>query len=73
MPPNYAWPPDFNNDTVVNALDVNVYRGILGTGYEYSGRAGWLYQRHPDLNADGVINTLDVAMLRPLMGTQCSQ
>jgi len=66
-----AWPPDFNNDTVVNALDVNVYRGILGSGYGYAGSEGRLYQRRPDLNGDGVINTVDFALLRPYMGTMC--
>jgi hypothetical protein len=67
-----AWPPDFNNDTVVNALDLNFYRGVLGTGYGYGGEIGRLYQRRLDLNADGVINALDMALLRPHLGTMCS-
>jgi hypothetical protein len=67
-----AWPPDFNNDTVVNALDLNLYRGILGSGYGYGGAVGWLYQRRPDLNADGVVNALDMILLRPNLGTMCN-
>jgi hypothetical protein len=68
-----AWPPDFNNDTVVNAIDMNYYRGgVLGTGYGYAGQIGRLYQRRLDLNGDHVVNVLDLLLLRPHIGTMCS-
>jgi hypothetical protein len=67
-----AWPPDFNNDTVVNAVDLNYFRGgVLGTGYGYAGSTGWKYQRRLDLNGDHIINILDTMLLRPSMGKMC--
>jgi hypothetical protein len=66
-----AWPPDFNNDTVVNSLDLVRFREVIGTGYGYSGSVGWLYQRRLDLNGDRVINVLDLSLMRPYMGTMC--
>ena len=67
-----AWPPDFNNDTIVNSIDVVYYRNVMGTGYGYPGSIGRLYQRRLDINGDKVINVLDMILLKPHMGTQCS-
>jgi len=57
-----AWPPDVNNDTVVDIMDVLCYRGVVGG----------LYDRRYDLNADGSGDIFDVLMYRPVIGTSCT-
>jgi beta propeller repeat protein len=61
-----AWPPDFNNDRVVNILDANMFKGRIGTKVGDPN-----YSRRFDLNADGVINSMDVLFLKPYMDKRC--
>ena len=67
-----AWPPDFNNNTIVNAIETATYKGMLGTAYGYPGSEGRQYQRRLDLNGDGAVNALDPLLLRIHMGTMCN-
>jgi thermitase len=57
-----AWPPDFNNDRVVNILDVTMFKPKLSPNP---------YDKRYDLNADGWINSMDVLFLKPYMGKSC--
>lgn len=62
-----AWPPDINNDTLVQALDVLYLRPVLGTG---QGQPG--YTPRYDLDTNGWIQALDVLYIRPLLGQSCT-
>ena len=58
-----AWPPDMNNDTQANVLDV------LLLAPHWGARLGQTnYDRRFDLNADGFINVLDVLLFSPVWG-----
>lgn len=64
-----AWPPDFNDDRIINITDVfKVLPPAFGSGTgdpEYSQRA--------DLVPDGVINITDVfRVLPPAFGSTCA-
>jgi hypothetical protein len=68
-----AWPPDLNNDGVVNVLDLNGYRVTIGTDLGEGPTAeGRYYDRRFDLNADGSVNVLDLMAYRPVMGMWCA-
>ncbi len=56
-----AWPPDFNDDQVVNILDVL----FLAPPVFFSVGPDPPYQARVDLNPDGVINVLDVNRMAP--------
>ena len=62
-----AWPPDMNNDTNVNILDVGAIRPVFN-----SNEGDGTYVRRKDLNADMAINILDVGALRPVFNTSCT-
>jgi len=63
------WPPDFNDDQIVNIADVfQVLPPIFG-----SNPADPQYSARSDLAPDGVINLTDVfEVLPPIFGTGCS-
>ncbi len=63
------WPPDFNDDQVVNLADVfQVLPPIFGSSSDDP-----LYSARSDLVPDGVINLGDVLqMFPPIFGTACS-
>ncbi len=62
-----AWPPDFNDDQVVNIIDV----GDL-SDYFNSQQGDPNYNRRHDLNADGKINIVDVGIVGRLFNKACS-
>jgi len=68
-PSHAAWPPDINNDTQVNILDImeyfaaNAYPSRQGIDPEYNKRL--------DVTADGVINILDIMTLSLFLDTKC--
>jgi hypothetical protein len=62
-----AWPPDFNDDTAINILDVVALRTVYG---KTSGQQG--YNRRYDLDANGAIGITDVAAIRPVYDKQCT-
>ena len=55
------WPPDFNDDQIVNIIDVLA----LAPPVFFSVDGGPDYGRRVDLNMDGVINMFDVNRLAP--------
>lgn len=63
-PSDDAWPPDMNNDTSVNILDVLMYKPQFEEGAPYDSRY--------DLNTDGSVNILDVVLLKPYLGMSCT-
>jgi len=62
------WPPDFDDNQIVNILDViPVLPPYFG-----SSSGGPNYAQRRDLNADGIINILDVTkVLPPVFGSTC--
>jgi YVTN family beta-propeller protein len=69
-PDDDAWPPDINNDTAVNVLDLSSVGGApFGKS---SGQPG--YSGRVDMNADGSINLLDLSTVGGSpFGRRCSQ
>jgi hypothetical protein len=64
-----AWPPDFNDDQVVNILDVLL---VLPPFFGSTVAGGPPYTPRADLVPDGVINILDVLkVLPPYFGSFC--
>src|SRR3989344_6056262 len=63
-----AWPPDFNNDKVVNQADIDAINVYFATKL---GDAN--YDKRFDLNADQVINLTDTYVLRNYNGKSCTQ
>lgn len=61
-----AWPPDFNNDGVVNVTDTLRYKGTLPRV------AVSAADRRLDLDANGTLNVIDVLKLKPYMLKQCT-
>ena len=64
-PNDSAWPPDFNNDKVVNMADVDMFRPYFGQ------KVRGVKNRRYDLNADKVINLSDVFQLRNFFNKGC--
>ncbi len=60
-PDDPAWPPDQDNSTQVNVLDLLMYKPKLNGAYD----------RRYDLNLDGAVNVIDMLMYKPLLGTSC--
>ncbi len=62
-PPPDAWPPDFNDDTLVWLPDIIAFMGALEPAP---------YNARFDLNTDGRVTTLDMALVAgPVYGTNC--
>jgi subtilisin family serine protease len=66
-PPEDAWPPDTNDDTYVNVLDLFLFVPHLATSV---GDAN--YDRRFDTNTDDAINVLDLFVLVPFLDSQCT-
>jgi hypothetical protein len=66
-PTDDAWPPDMDNDTLVIIVDLQAFRGKLGTMY-----GDPVYEQRLDLNADQILTIVDLQLMRPYMGTLCS-
>lgn len=62
-----AWPPDFNDDRVVNIVDLLLF-ALRYNSVEGDGK----YDRRYDLSADGVINILDLWILAGYFGKTCA-
>jgi RHS repeat-associated protein len=60
------WPPDFNDDGIVNGSDNLAFSPVFG---KHSGDPGW--SPRFDLNQDGVINGSDLLQLSPFFGLRC--
>lgn len=56
-----AWPPDVNDDQVVDIMDAVTFRGAFN-----------LSESRFDLNADGRVTLLDITMLGQAFGQDCS-
>jgi len=65
-PNDNAWPPDLNNDTAVNILDVLLFRGRIMSALGDPG-----YEERFDLSFDGTINIVDVVTMRPFIMSTC--
>ena len=61
-----AWPPDFNNDSVVNDADLSLIKDALG-------RAGEIVPARSDLDSDGAITGADLAAVASRIGTSCER
>lgn len=61
-----AWPPDFNNDGVVNVVDLQMFATHYNTSV---GQAG--YSTRFDLNADGKIDQADFNVLNQYYFKHC--
>jgi hypothetical protein len=57
-----AWPPDINKDTVVNVMDMLLFKPVLPGPYN----------RRYDLNTDGEVNVLDMLLYKPLLDSICT-
>jgi len=65
-PNDNAWPPDLNNDTAVDILDVLLFRNRILSALGDPG-----YDERFDLSFDGTINIVDVVTMRPFIMTSC--
>lgn len=64
-----AWPPDLNDDGVVNILDLS----LLAPPTFGSSEGNPAYSIRKDISPDGVINILDITrMAPPIFGATCS-
>ncbi len=61
-PADDAWPPDEDNSTEVDILDVLLYKPVLGGSYD---------PRY-DLDAGGAVDILDVLLYKPVLNTSCT-
>jgi hypothetical protein len=64
---DHAWPPDIDNSTTVNILDVLLFNPKLNYCYPDSG-----YDSRYDLNVNACVDLLDVLMLKPYLGASCT-
>jgi len=66
-PPPDAWPPDFDNNQLVNGQDLLMFAphfGVFSTDPRYNVRF--------DLSGDGTINGVDLLKLAPFFGKMCT-
>ncbi|MEK7247603.1 MAG: cohesin domain-containing protein [Chloroflexota bacterium] len=63
-----AWPPDFNDNQLVNGSDWLSFNSRFGS----SAAAGPQYDARWDLNASGLINGSDMLQLNPFFGKRCA-
>jgi hypothetical protein len=69
-----AWPPDFNDDQRVDALDAMILQPLIGAidiSDCETGAEDPRYNHRFDLNADFRINAVDGMMLQAFMGRSC--
>jgi Ca2+-binding RTX toxin-like protein len=62
-----AWPPDLNDNKLVNAADWLTFNSRLAS---HEGSAN--YSRRWDLNGSGIITGADLLQMAPLFGRSCS-
>ena len=62
-----AWPPDFNDDRVVDIGDVDLLKPVL-----FTQRGDGKYSARYDLNANDVVDILDFEMIRPYYNKTCT-
>ena len=62
-----AWPPDFNDNQLVNGADILSFNPKFGSTVG----GGPPYDVRWDLNASGLINGADVLQLNPFFGKRC--
>ena len=65
-PNDNAWPPDLNNDTAVDVLDVLLFKGRLMSALGDPG-----YHERFDLSFDGTIDIVDVITMKPFIMSSC--
>ena len=65
-PNDNAWPPDFNNDTAVNILDILLFRGRIMSALGDPG-----YEERFDLSFDGSIDIVDVITIKSFIMSTC--
>jgi hypothetical protein len=70
---HWAWPPDLNNNTTVNILDIALFKPVIGSDLGGPDLRDRNYDRRYDFNADTKVNILDVVLPKPHMGTTCTQ
>jgi hypothetical protein len=70
---HWAWPPDLNNNTTVNILDIALFKPVIGSDLGGPDLRDRNYDRRYDFNADTKVNILDVVLPKPHMGTSCTQ
>jgi hypothetical protein len=58
-----AWPPDFDNNGVVNILDVLLFKPKISPNP---------YDKRYDLNTDGKVDILDVLLMKLYINKRCS-
>jgi hypothetical protein len=70
-PDDDAWPPDINNDTRVNILDIMEYFAYGSFSGHFGDPA---YAKRFDMNADGLLNILDIMTYFAFgaFGSQCA-
>ena len=61
-----SWPPDFDDNRVVNTFDILAFSPHMGAT---TGSQG--FSPRFDLDANGVINAFDIQVLSPYMGRVC--
>ena len=71
-PLHQAWAPDFDNSTLVNVIDVVLFKPVLGSALGGPDPNDRYYDRRYDLTADATINILDVVSIKPHLGITCS-
>ena len=62
-----AWPPDINNNKLVNIIDVLFFGGHMGAKIGESN-----YDKRYDFDANGTINIIDVLFFGPYMTKTCT-
>jgi hypothetical protein len=72
-PPPDAWPPDFNDNQLVNGSDWVSFNPRFGARSDGTpGQGGFPYNIRWDLNANGLINGADMLQLNPFMFNRCA-
>jgi hypothetical protein len=66
-PSDDAWPPDINNDTNVNVLDVVKFKPVV-----FCCNGDVCYNPRNDLDIDGCISVLDIVKLKPVLWAHCT-
>ena len=62
-----AWPPDMDDNQLVNLQDIGTFNMLIGARNGIDPR----YTPRNDLNADNLINLQDLGQLNPFVGKRC--
>jgi hypothetical protein len=63
-----AWPPDFNDNQLVNGADFLTMNPLFGS----TAGGGSPYDARYDLSGNGVINGQDILQMNPFFGKRCT-